>query len=110
MQIYNTDSLLNGLQTNVDDVVPTSLEIQVAPQPSSDEVRISIPEYIGESAIVQIVDINGSLIRRYILRDQQIDIRWDGRSELGYVVPSGVYSVVVSSKGLVSQKSVVIIR
>ncbi|MBK6290365.1 MAG: hypothetical protein IPF59_01225 [Ignavibacteria bacterium] len=110
VQIYNTDSLLNGLQTNVDDVVPTSLEIQVAPQPSSDEVRISIPEYIGESAIVQIVDINGSLIRRYILRDQQIDIRWDGRSELGYVVPSGVYSVVVSSKGLVSQKSVVIIR
>ena len=110
VQIFNTDSLINGLQTNVDDFIPTSLEIQAAPQPSSDEVRISIPEYTGESVIVQIVDINGALVRRYVLRDRQIDIKWDGRSELGYVVPSGVYSVVVSSKGLVSQKSVVIIR
>ncbi|MCA9728782.1 MAG: hypothetical protein KC729_13915 [Candidatus Eisenbacteria bacterium] len=75
--------------------LPSRLSLRVAPVPARESVTIELRRTEGVSARVDIVDVNGRIVRRLyegaIAADQRLE--WDTRDQSTRLVPAGLYWV-----------------
>ncbi|MDC0145521.1 hypothetical protein OAI93_02880 [bacterium] len=86
-------------------------ELYISPQPfiiPNDEY-IYIKKLISGSN-VKILTINGYVIKEFNLNYNENIIKWDGRDELGNLLPSGIYYVTSYKSGNSISKKIAIIR
>ncbi|MBL8027928.1 MAG: T9SS type A sorting domain-containing protein [Fibrobacteres bacterium] len=72
-------------------------------------IKISIPELSSKNINVTIVNLKGEIVKRYSekLRDGAGVFQWNGRSDCGKKVSSGVYLIVVRSGSFEATSSIV---
>jgi hypothetical protein len=77
------------------------LRLSLSPNPSWDAVTLSFAQPLAGDARIQVFDVAGKLVRT--LTDEWIpagarQLRWDGRSDTGWIAPAGVYVVRMESE------------
>jgi flagellar hook assembly protein FlgD len=78
--------------------------------PSTTMVYI-VPEH--GLVTVAIYDVNGATVATLVQRDHDpgsYSVRWNGRSQSGEVMPSGVYFARVSHNGTVRNRKIVLLK
>jgi|GEM_PF-2913408 len=75
-----------------------SIYIECYPNPFNESTKISIDSYGQQLKSVEIYDIRGRKIlsRKMRRTDSRYEFYWDGKSEEGMVLPSGVYILICS--------------
>lgn len=107
-----------GLCTSTDvpvDPIPPSdgRPIRVFPNPATDALRVTIDPPLPGRTVVEVVDATGRVVRTLLDRANAgapLDIAWDGRSDRGARVASGVFWVRVRSDRTSSVARVTLLR
>jgi hypothetical protein len=78
------------------------VELTAIPNPftTSTSIHLSSKEYRAKSIELQIFDVTGRQVREFILYPLSfiLGITWDGRDELGKVLPPGIYFLKLNDK------------
>lgn len=87
----------------------------ISPNPVRDHttIKIDLRDMQGKHVRVEIVDINGALVK--VLYDQDaplelLELNWTSTDEIGTAVASGVYQLVVDIDGLRSVTTINVVR
>ncbi len=83
------------------------------PNPFNPSTSIAFELPARSSAVVEIFDVNGALIRKLV--DETMDagrhtVEWNGRDDGGHVVGSGVYFYRLTAAGRTQSKKMVILK
>lgn len=87
--------------------------LSAGPNPSTGPVVIRYRLPSAGSAVLEIFDPSGALVRRFMQESQPSgshEIRWNGRDGAGRAVPSGVYMTRIEMDGRVMKGRVVLAR
>jgi Protein of unknown function (DUF3160) len=111
-------TLLTGIQDDpVAPGLPQSIFLaQNYPNPFNSEtvVWVNVPQGTGEAQIdLAVFDIQGRLVRqlvRSVLPEGAYLVRWDGRSDAGHSVASGIYVSMLRTASSIQTKKMVLIR
>ena len=115
---YFDNIVVNDLTTSVEDNSNGSLPEEFIleqnyPNPFNPETHISYQLSSGSYVTLAIHDMLGREIKTLVSEDQpsgNYSISWDGRDELGNIVPSGVYLYSLNTHGLVISKKMVLMK
>ncbi len=95
-------------------VFPSELALHgVHPNPFSDEVTVKLDLSANGHVRLNVYNLAGKLVRT--LADDEMEtglheIRWDGHDEAGGIVPPGVYTYRVESRGIERSGKLILIR
>ncbi|MFA7272269.1 MAG: T9SS type A sorting domain-containing protein [Crocinitomicaceae bacterium] len=74
--------------------------ISVYPNPSNDEFRLKLPDYLANKASnLRIYDYQGKLVRNWSKIDNTNNWIWDGKDENGNAVKKGIYMLSANIDG-----------
>ncbi|MGH2569593.1 MAG: FlgD immunoglobulin-like domain containing protein, partial [bacterium] len=87
--------------------------LSLSPNPTGGPLRVRLEGLDARPARLDVFDARGRLVRRLLGRSDHsgsTSVEWDGRSEVGDLVPSGVYFVRLASGDLTEVRKVTVIR
>jgi hypothetical protein len=113
----NTDPPPDSLGCPADVPPPESLElgpVRIVAWPNPAQTTVSLAFHLDSDAPsrVEVFDTGGRIVRRLYegsLTPGRV-LTWDGRTEAGHPVPSGIYFVRLDSGGVVKASRLVILR
>jgi hypothetical protein len=77
--------------------------ISIAPNPSSNDTKISFDGKVGDNLTVYIYDTQGNVVNKLIsnspVSSNRVELNWNGTNETGSTVRKGVYFVSINLNG-----------
>lgn len=118
LPVYSADGLVTVLpETGIDYPLESPLAergIHVAPNPSPGRVKIDfLVDRVDARVDVEVHDVSGRTVARprgLVLKDRVGHVTWDGRTDLGEALPSGVYFVAVRAGETTRRARCVLLR
>ncbi len=109
---HDMDSLINLTISDIIEDKQQPGNIVVYPNPFDEDLNIHCEGLnVGDNASVYIYDFNGKLIRELIknkpIPQKDLNIVWDGKTDKGTVVKSGLYYISYSINGQMSHQKVI---
>jgi len=98
-----------GIDEENEEPLPEQIDFEIYPNPSNAGFMLSIPAGIGCSEI-NIYNLNGQVVKTIAVSNGNNSVYWDGSSNSGDVVVSGVYFAVLSSEAQVFSKKMVLLK
>ncbi|MCK4233915.1 T9SS type A sorting domain-containing protein, partial [candidate division WOR-3 bacterium] len=89
-----------GVEESGSNKQKTRLEIYPNPFITSTSIHLSSKEQTAKDMELQIYDVSGRRVRDFILYPSSfiLGATWDGRDEVGNVVPPGIYFLKLNGK------------
>ena len=108
---YNLDSLMNLSMSSIMEETQSESIFSVYPNPFTNGVKIYSPELkAGDILSIYIYDVQGKCVRK-LAQNTTVDsnellLEWDGRSDSGESVDSGLYYMSINRNGELSNHRV----
>jgi len=113
-EVYYKRGMMGGVGVEEETAVGAAFAfLSAGPNPSAGQVTFRCELGSAMTAVLEIFDPSGALLRRFVLGSHpsgSSEIRWDGRDGLGRSVPSGVYLTRMETDGRVKKGRVVLAR
>jgi hypothetical protein len=97
-----------------DEIYPHEFQLHAAyPNPFNPVTTISYDIQIGEQFTIGIFDISGKLVKTLITDKQSVSpgiVQWNGQSDIGRLLPSGVYFYRLSSAHFTATRKIVLLK
>ena len=69
--------------------------LTASPNPFLHTTYIALPPFFDGSSLL-ITNLQGAIVRKMLINNQQTEVIWDGKSENGNDVPPGLYFVIIA--------------
>ncbi|MBD3364300.1 T9SS type A sorting domain-containing protein [candidate division WOR-3 bacterium] len=87
----------------------TGLELKLSATVTRNEVRFTYDKPLNEEVTLTIYDVTGALVRRYAALKESGAV-WDLRDNLGRRVPSGAYTVRLTTRDAAVTQKVIVVK